>query len=621
MKKQLFLFAFTLLAPVYMLAQAITINESAGWLETAYVKWAPFSGASSYNVYYSGMGIIDKKIDTPLIRSYGTYYRADVLGIAAGTYTLKVVPVVGGVENTAATATTPTLIVQPNIREGFAFQSAGAKFVPGAYNEDGTPKTGAKIIYVSANTVNTVTCNVINEKKVAIPITGLVNILIARGKGYDKTPLIIRMIGLIKGSQIPDLMNSSNYIAFIGANATDRLIENITFEGVGDDATAHGYGFYTKRSKGIEIRNVGIMMFGDDGVSMEADNFNNWVHNCDFFYGKPGSDADQVKGDGSIDMKYNTTNITVSFNHFWDSGKTTFAGGADEANPIYFTYHHNWFDHSDSRHARICHATVHMYNNYHDANSTMCLLNTENSCAFIEANCYRNCPYPMMINMQGTNYEKWPDGTQNGGMTKAYNNEIDVVTKLIYQTVRPTDFDAYLVTTRNEQIPATVISKKGGNTYSNFDTAPTMYAYTPDSPDSVRNIVTASAGRLNGGDLKWSFTAADENSGLIIPALKTAIVNYSSKLVAIQGENNSNTAVSNPLSKRIDIYPNPVVNVLKVSSDEAVNGIEIYSLAGVLVQTAKAGTTSLDLSNLTSGMYLAIVNTEKGRIQKIIIKQ
>ncbi|HET7732532.1 MAG TPA: pectate lyase, partial [Paludibacter sp.] len=179
MKKQLLFFALMLLAPVYLLAQAITVNESAGWFETAYVKWAPYSGASSYNVYYSGMGITDKKIDTPLIRSYGTYYRADVLGIAAGTYTLKVVPVVGGVENTAATATTPTLTVKQTIRKGFAFQSTGAKFVPGAYNEDGTPKSGAKIIYVSANTVNTVTCNVINDKKVAVPTTGLINILIA----------------------------------------------------------------------------------------------------------------------------------------------------------------------------------------------------------------------------------------------------------------------------------------------------------------------------------------------------------------------------------------------------------------------------------------------------------
>jgi len=510
MKKLLLFFALLFFTQISSFAQTVHFNESAGWLEVAYAKWTPVPGASSYNVYYSGDGLIDKKIDDQLVRNFFTYYRADVLGLKAGSYILKVIPIISGSEKIEFASTTPVLTVKSHIKEGFAFLDGSSKFIPGGYNEDGTPKKDAQIIYVTSSTANTVTCNVINDKKMSVQITGLMNILTARGKGFDKTPLIIRMIGLIQKAQITGI---DNYIAFIGANTTDRLIENITIEGVGDNSTAYGYGFYTKRSKGIEIRNLGIMMFGDDGVSMEADNRNVWVHNCDFFYGKPGSDDDQVKGDGSIDMKYNTTNISISFNHFWDSGKTTFAGGADESNPIYFTYHHNWFDHSDSRHARLCHATVHMYNNYFDANASMCLLNTENSCAFIEANNYRNCPYPMMINMQGTNYEKWPTGTQNGGMTKTYNNKIDKVTKLIYQTERANDFDAYLVFSRNEQIPSSIISKKGGNAYSNFDTAPTMYAYTPDSPEDVVKTVTESAGRINGGDFKWTFNnAVDDNS-------------------------------------------------------------------------------------------------------------
>lgn len=597
---------------------AIIINESAGWLETAYVKWTPFQGATRYNVYYSGEGITDKKIDTQLIRSYGTYFRADVLGLAAGSYTIKIVPVVAGSESMVDAAATPTLTVISHKREGFAFVSGTSRFIPGAYNEDGTPKTGAKIIYLTAQNVNTVTCDVIGERGTAISTSGLMNILEARGKGYDKTPLIIRMIGLIKASHITGI---KNYIAFIGANTSARLIENITFEGVGDDATAHGYGFFTKRSKGIEIRNIGIMMFGDDGVSMEANNFNIWVHNNDFFYGAPGGDADQVKGDGSIDMKYNTTNITISYNHFWDSGKTTFAGGAEESNPIYFTYHHNWFDHSDSRHARICHATVHMYNNYFSANSTMCLLNTENSSAFIEANDFRNCPYPMMINMQGTNYEKWPNGEQNGGMTKAFNNNIDKVTKLLYQTDRPNDFDAYIVTSRNEQIPSTVISRKGGNIYSNFDTDPTMYLYNPDSPDDVKNNVTMYAGRITGGDLKWTFNTSDENSSVIIPGLKTVIVNYSSALVAIQDESDDNTGVNNPLVNMIYIYPNPVIDFLNVNSVVDVTEIEIYSLTGALVKIVDDFFTSINVSNLESGIYMAVIKTGKGKTQKIIVKK
>lgn len=514
----------------------VTITESNGWLETAFVKWSPVSGADTYNVYYTGGGQTDKKIDNQLIRNYGTYFRADVLGLAAGSYTLKVIPVISGLENTSGAATTAPLIVKSHVREGFAFAD---NIIPGGYNADGTPKAGAQIIYVTLSSLNTVSCNVITGSNgTPVLTTGLMNILAGRNKGYDKTPLIIRMIGLIKGLQITGLYGGSgDFIPFIGANATDRRVENITFEGVGDDATASGYGFLTRRSKGIEIRNLGIMLFGDDGVSMEGDNSNIWVHNCDFLYGAIGGDSDQIKGDGSIDMKYNTTNITISFNHFWDSGKSTFAGGATETGLIYFTYHHNWFDHSDSRHPRLAHATVHVYNNYYDANASMGLLNTETTSAFVEANYYRNTPYPMMINMQGSNYEIWPDGEQNGGMTKAFNNMMIGPYKTIYQTERPTDFDAYLVATRNEQIPNTVVSRTGGNTYSNFDTAPTMYAYTPDAPADVPGIVSTYAGRTKGGDFKWTFNnTVDDPSKVLNTALKDAIVNYQSTLVNVQGE-------------------------------------------------------------------------------------
>ena len=59
-------------------AGAINITESKGWFESAYAKWAPFSGAESYNVYCN-----DKLIDKQLVRLYPSYVRADVLGLAA----------------------------------------------------------------------------------------------------------------------------------------------------------------------------------------------------------------------------------------------------------------------------------------------------------------------------------------------------------------------------------------------------------------------------------------------------------------------------------------------------------------------------------------------------------
>ena len=51
-------------------AGVVKITEAKAWLESVYLKWAPFEGASSYNVYVDG-----KKIDAQLIRQYASYFR------------------------------------------------------------------------------------------------------------------------------------------------------------------------------------------------------------------------------------------------------------------------------------------------------------------------------------------------------------------------------------------------------------------------------------------------------------------------------------------------------------------------------------------------------------------
>ena len=148
LKKSLILLMITLVS-VQLMSQTVTFTESAGWLETAYAKWSPVTNATSYNVYYSNNGTNYTKIDNQLIRSYGTYFRADVIGLAAGNYTIKVAPVIAGVEGSAST--TQSLTVLAHDRTGFAF--SGGR-VPGAYKADGTPKDGAVIVYITQNTKN-----------------------------------------------------------------------------------------------------------------------------------------------------------------------------------------------------------------------------------------------------------------------------------------------------------------------------------------------------------------------------------------------------------------------------------------------------------------------------------
>lgn len=532
MKKLLFFLAFLIMS-FTLQAQSVNITQETGWLESAYIKWEPVENADSYNVYYSGGGLTDKKIDTQLIRSYGSYFRADVLGLAAGVYTIKVAAVTNGVEG-ARTASSPINVVAHD-RTGFAYRGGR---LPGGYNFDGTLKNNAQVIYVTQNTKNTVSLNVTGAT--SNPCIGLQNILDGFKKGSDSRPLVVRMIG-----NITDLSNML---------AGDIVVENknnangsITIEGVGSDAVANGWGIRVKNASNIEIRNIGFMLTDaneGDNVGLQQGNDHIWVHNCDMFYGAAGGDADQVKGDGALDCK-KSTDVTFSYNHFWDSGKSNLLGLSEGSMAdLYITYHHNWYDHSDSRHPRVRYYSAHVYNNYYDGNSKYGAGSTLGSSVFMEGNYFRNAKYPMLTSQQGTDTFNGAEGTfsgEAGGTIKAFNNMMSGQQRFAaYDAVNnPIEFDAVVTSTRAEVIPASIKSKKGGNTYNNFDTNPALYINTlvVQEPEAARDQVMQYAGRVSGGDISFAFNnAVDDTSYAINAALKALLVNYQSGLVYVQGE-------------------------------------------------------------------------------------
>jgi len=547
--KKIFIFKLALLFSIQLTAQVV-ITESFGWLEAGYVKWAPDSNADSYNVYYSGEGITNKKIDNEQIRSYGSYFRADIIGLKAGSYTFTVKAVIGGVEGTGAT--TNTINVMPHDRTGFAFANGR---VPGAYKADGTPKANAVIIYITEKTKNTVSLNVASAN--SNPCIGLQNILDGFKKGSDTRPLIIRLVGQITDF---DYMLSGDIVIENKNNSNSY----ITLEGVGDDTVADGWGIRIKNASNIEIRNIASMNVNSsegDNIGLQQNNDYIWVHNVDFFYGDAGTDSDQAKGDGALDCK-KSTYVTFSYNHFWDSGKSNLLGLSEATTSgLYITYHHNWYDHSDSRHPRVRFYSAHVYNNYYDGNSKYGIGSTLGSSVFSEGNYFRNCKYPMQISMQGTDVFNPSSGNndpnnfatfskENGGIIKGFNNYLQGQTRFVpYADPNPayntdfinstTDFDAFVASTRDEQVPASVKSKLGNNTYNNFDTDASLYVknYVPDSPEVAKTNVMKYSGRVEGGDFKWTFNnAVDDNSSAVNVPLKNALVNYKTNIVFIQGE-------------------------------------------------------------------------------------
>ena len=514
-------------------AGVIQITEAKGWQESAYLKWAPFEGASSYNVY-----VDDKKIDAQLVRQYKSYYRADVLGLKEGTYSVKVVPVNADGAEIAGANTASNLVVKSYNREGFAhFKYDGV----GAYNNDGTLKAGAKVLYITARSAKTVSTTV-NTGKLET-ITGLQSIIDAYSKGKDKTPIAFRFIGKISLSDLDHISSSAEGLQIKGAEM------NMTFEGVGDDATVYGFGFLLRNATSVEFRNLAIMRCLDDAMSLDTNNSHVWIHNMDFFYGKKGGAADQAKGDGTVDIKANSQYITVAYNRFWDNGKASMCGMKTESGPNYITYHHNWFDHSDSRMARIRTMSVHMYNNYYLHNDVYGVGATMGSSVFMESNYFDATKRPIMSSRQGTDAKG--DGTfsgENGGLIKAYGNVFankpDNFSYVPYAE-NNTSFDAYEVSAPSEQVPTSVKTLVGGTFYDNFDTNPSlMYAYAADKAVDVPAIVEGfyGAGRLNHGDIDFVIpdeTVVTNGHQQPWPALASILDSYTSGVVKVFGESNA----------------------------------------------------------------------------------
>ena len=518
-------------------AGVIQITEAKGWQESAYLKWAPFEGASSYNVYVDG-----KKIDAQLIRQYKSYYRADVLGLKAGTYSVKVVPVNAEGTEIAGANTASNLVVKSYNREGFAhFKYAGV----GAYNNDGTLKAGAKVLYITAKTAKTVSTTVDTGKPETI--TGLQAIIDAYQKGKDTTPIVFRIIGKVSLSDLDGISSSAEGLQIKGKGAHSEM--NMTFEGVGDDATVYGFGFLLRNTKSIEFRNFAIMRCLDDAMSLDTDNSHVWIHNMDLFYGKKGGAADQAKGDGTVDIKGDSQYITVAYNRFWDNGKASMCGMTSESGPNYITYHHNWFDHSDSRMARIRTMSVHMYNNYYQHNDVYGIGATSGSSVFMESNYFDAVKRPIMSSLQGTDAKG--DGTfsgEKGGLIKAYGNVFaNKPENFSYITYAEdnTSFDAYEVSAPSEQVPASVKTLVGGTSYDNFDTnSSLMYAYAADKAEDVPSIVEGfyGAGRLNHGDIDFVIpdeTVVTNGHQQPWPALASILDAYTSGVVKVFGDSNA----------------------------------------------------------------------------------
>ncbi len=173
----------------------LNITYCEGLNETIAIEYI---GSSNLNISYKEENDTTyKDVDKELIRNMGSYVRVDIVGLKQGNYSVKI-----------GNNLLNDIIVYPYDRSGYAFFNYDDGV--GAYNNDGTLKDNALVIYVSDATKNSVTAKIDNKE-----YKGLVDIL--QNARKSNVPIVIRILDSIKTNQwavkddAPRLYDDSNY--------------------------------------------------------------------------------------------------------------------------------------------------------------------------------------------------------------------------------------------------------------------------------------------------------------------------------------------------------------------------------------------------------------------------
>lgn len=339
----------------------IVVSNVVGQQESAFVEFKTLENVD-FNLYLSGSNGSRQKLGSNnyyLREISSTHSRIDILGLKIGEYSLQIVPVINNEEKTSK-ATTVNFVVDAYDRSGYAHfkYSEGV----GAYNNDGTLKDNAVVIYVTDANKNDVELTVGNKT-----VKGIGNILnsagqettdpghegqckkVSNGKTYYATanknagiikdlsdnniPLVVRFVGIVSDSGLYKTgtfsasssslidgltaYNTNDYGGSQGDNGHMARIKsgtNITLEGVGADAAIDGWGFhfmcesaYPQYGKNFEVRNLCFMNNPEDAIGMEGVQEGSvitapvercWVHHNTFLKPTISSPAESDKGDG-----------------------------------------------------------------------------------------------------------------------------------------------------------------------------------------------------------------------------------------------------------------------------------------------------------------------------------
>lgn len=147
-------------------------------------------------------------------------------------------------------------------------------------------------------------------------------------------------------------------------------------------ATLKGCGLNVSKASNVIIQHITFLDADDDAINVQYST-RVWIDHNSF----------SGCNDGCTDIKRASDYVTVSWNHYADVHKTILLGhsddnGDEDIGHLRVTYHHNWFDGSDTRHPRVRFGNpVHVFNNYYHDNDYG-VASTMDACVLVEANSF-----------------------------------------------------------------------------------------------------------------------------------------------------------------------------------------------------------------------------------------
>lgn len=81
------------------------------------------------------------------------------------------------------------------------------------------------------------------------------------------------------------------------------------------------------------------------------------------------------------------------------------------------------------------------------------------------------------------------------------------------------------------------------------------------------------------------------------------------------------SSINNNAINSVNLYPNPVVNTLNISSDKEIKKVSIYNTSGTLIEQKSGVINTITMDHYAPGMYIIQVQTESGNTLHEIIKK